>query len=118
MSELRRRRGGQGKEKNRHSSHANGSTKGQQTEHRTEGGVNCVSLANFLVGATIALLVGVKYALYVRELHENDMWFSNIGVSSLFYYYFCAECAHQFFWLPSTCILKSAVFPLVHENRR
>ena len=97
MSELRRRRGGQGKEKNRHSFHANGSTKGQQTEHRTEGGVSWFSLANFLLGATIALLVGVKYALYVRELHENDMWFSNIGVSSLFYYYyFCAECVHQF----------------------
>jgi len=88
MSELRRRRGGQGKDKNRHSFHANGSTKSQQTELRTEGGVSWFNLANFLVGATAALIVGVKYALYVRELHENDMWFSNIGVSSLFGYYF------------------------------
>lgn len=87
MSELRRRRRGQGKDKNRHSFHANGSTKGQQTEHTKEGGVHWFSLANFLVGATVALIVGVKYALYVRELHENDMWFSNIGVSSRFYYY-------------------------------
>ena len=94
MSELRRRRGGQGKEKNRHSFHANGSTKGQQIEDRTEDGVNWFSLVNFLVGATIASLVGAKYALYVRELHENDMWFSNIGVSSLFYYCFlCSMCA-------------------------
>ena len=88
MSELRRRRGGPGKDKNRHSFHANGSTKGQQIEHRAEGEVSWFSLANFLVGATVALLVGVKYALYVRELHENDMWFSNIGVSTLFGYYF------------------------------
>ena len=105
MSELRRRRGGQGKEKHRH---ANGSTKGQQTELRTEGGVIWFSLANFLVGATIALLVGVKYALYVRELHENDMWFSNIGVSSLFYYYFCAECVQGFFGYLVHVFLKSA----------
>lgn len=88
MSELRKRRGGPGKDKNRHSFHANGSTKGQQTEHSNEGGVYWFSYANFLVGATVALIVGVKYALYVRELHENDMWFSNIGVSSRFDYYF------------------------------
>ena len=96
MSELRKRRGGQGKDKNRHSFHANGSTKGQQTEHTKEGGVCSFSLANFLVGTAVALLVGVKYALYVRELHENDMWFSNIGVSSLYCYYFYAECVHHF----------------------
>ena len=88
MSELRRRRGGQGKDKNRNSSHANGSTKSQQTELGTESQVPWFNLANFLLGATVALIVGAKYALYVRELHENDMWFSNIGVSSLFGYYF------------------------------
>ena len=39
------------------------------------------SCGNFLLGSIIALIVGTKYALYVRELHENDMWFSDIGVS-------------------------------------
>ena len=82
MSELRRRRAGPGKEKNRPSFHANGSSKSQQAEQRLEG-VSWYSYANFIVGATVALIVGIKYALYVRELHENDMWFSNIGVSSL-----------------------------------
>lgn len=33
------------------------------------------------IALSIALSVGYKYALYVKELHENDMWFSNIGVS-------------------------------------
>ena len=45
------------------------------------GGVSFLSLANLFLGATIAVVVGVKYAFYIRELHENDMWFSNIGVS-------------------------------------
>jgi len=105
MSELRRRRGGPGKDKNRHSFHANGSTKGQQNEHKIESGVHWLSLTNFLVGATVALLVGVKYALYVRELHENDMWFSNINVSTLFEYYFYYYCMLNVCRFP--CALKS-----------
>lgn len=36
---------------------------------------------NILVGAVLALFVGVAYSLYARQIHENDMWFSNIGVS-------------------------------------
>lgn len=85
MSEVRRRRAGPGKDKNRHASHANGSTKGHITELQSkEARDQWFSYASFFVGAAVALIVGVKYALYVRELHENDMWFSNIGVSSLF----------------------------------
>ncbi|XP_020618146.1 probable C-mannosyltransferase DPY19L3 [Orbicella faveolata] len=119
MSELRRRRGGQGKDKNRHSFHSNGSTKGQQTEHTKEGGVHWFSLANFLVGATVALIVGVKYALYVRELHENDMWFSNIGQiereisfrteSGLYFSYY-----KQIVLAPS---LFQGIYDVMHDNR-
>lgn len=84
MSELRRRKAGPAKDRNRHSSHANGSSKGGDpaTELHGKEGWSWFSYGNLLLGAVIALAVGVKYALYVRELHENDMWFSNIGVSS------------------------------------
>ncbi|KAJ7337819.1 hypothetical protein OS493_007977 [Desmophyllum pertusum] len=119
MSELRRRRAGPGKEKNRH---ANGRTKAdqQQTESRKEG-VSYIwfSYANLLVGATIALIVGVKYALYVRELHENDMWFSNIGQiereisfrteSGLYFSYY-----KQIVLAPS---LFQGIYDVMHDNR-
>ena len=83
MSELRRRKAGSGKDKNRPSgSHANERAReGQQKCERKLDQVSWFTYANFIIGVTIALIVGVKYALYVRELHENDMWFSNIGVS-------------------------------------
>lgn len=84
MSELRRRKGGPAKDRNRNSSHANGSSKsGRSAEEllAQERRRYWWSHGSFLLGAVVALIVGVKYALYVRELHENDMWFSNIGVS-------------------------------------
>lgn len=84
MSELRRRKGGQAKDRNRNSSHANGSSKSGRSAEELLGqerGRYWWSHGSFLLGAVVALIVGVKYALYVRELHENDMWFSNIGVS-------------------------------------
>lgn len=80
MSELRRRKAGPRKDKNWPSApHANDSSKGQlKSERKPEQGVwyTCV---NYIFGATVAVIVGLRYALYVRELHENDMWFSNIG---------------------------------------
>ena len=33
-----------------------------------------------LIGFGIALYLGYRYAVYSKELHENDMWFSNIKV--------------------------------------
>ena len=33
-----------------------------------------------LVGIGISLYLGYKYAWYSKQLHENDMWFSNIKV--------------------------------------
>lgn len=82
MSELRRRKGGPAKDRNRNSSHANGSSKSGRspTGLPEDKRLFWFGYCNFLLGAIIALIVGVKYALYVRELHENDMWFSNIGV--------------------------------------
>ena len=36
---------------------------------------------NILLGVSASFYIGYRYALYMKELHENDMWFSNIGVS-------------------------------------
>ena len=34
-----------------------------------------------LFGLTVAGLVGYRYAVFIKLLHENDMWFSEISVS-------------------------------------
>ena len=85
MSELRKRKGVPLKDRNRNSSHANGGSKSVRVAAKLvpdeNGGPSWTSYGNFLLGSVIALIVGTKYALYVRELHENDMWFSNIRVS-------------------------------------
>ena len=85
MSELRKRKGVPLRDRNRNSSHANGGSKSVRAAAKLvpdeNGGPSWTSCGNFLLGSVIALIVGTKYALYVRELHENDMWFSNIGVS-------------------------------------
>ena len=87
MSELRKRKGVPLKDRNRNSSHANGGSKSARAAAKLvpdeNGGPSWTSCGNFLLGSVIALIVGTKYALYVRELHENDMWFSNIGVSNV-----------------------------------
>jgi len=86
MSELRKRKSVPLKDRNRNSSHANGGSKSVRAAAKVpdeNGGPSWTSCGNFLLGSIIALIVGTKYALYVRELHENDMWFSNIGVSKV-----------------------------------
>ena len=87
MSELRKRKGVPLRDRNRNSSHANGGSKSVRAAAKLvpdeNGGPSWTSCGNFLLGSVIALIVGTKYALYVRELHENDMWFSNIGVSKV-----------------------------------
>ena len=86
MSELRKRKGIPLKDRNRNSSYANGGSKSVRAAAKApdeNGGPSWTSCGNFLLGSVIALIVGTKYALYVRELHENDMWFSNIGVSKV-----------------------------------
>lgn len=86
MSELRKRKGVPLKDRNRNSSHANSGSKSVRADAKApdeNGGPSWTNYGNFLLGSIIALIVGTKYALYVRELHENDMWFSNIGVSKV-----------------------------------
>ena len=81
MSELRKRKTAPTKEKKKQFQ-ANGSAKisSSRTTSSAKEAVCWYSVGNIFLGTIIALIVGVKYALYVRELHENNMWFSNIGV--------------------------------------
>lgn len=59
-----------------------------QAKQDESKGLSPLSVANLILGASIAFAVGVRYAFYIHELHENDMWFSNIGVS-IYRYYTC-----------------------------
>jgi hypothetical protein len=36
---------------------------------------------NILLGTCFALYIGYRYSGYMKQLHENDMWFSNIQAS-------------------------------------
>ncbi|XP_048578041.1 probable C-mannosyltransferase DPY19L3 [Nematostella vectensis] len=76
MSELRRR-------KLKSSSHLKEKPKNGVGNSSIPVGVESrtpwLQLVTVLVGFSVACYVGYKYALYVKELHENDMWFSNIG---------------------------------------
>lgn len=77
MSEIRRRKvGAQNgvKEKSQKSEVVDSSKS-------TDQHFSWVLVGEVVIALSIAFLVGYKYALYAKELHENDMWFSNIGVS-------------------------------------
>ena len=40
---------------------------------------------NILIGTCCAVYIGYRYAGYMKQLHENDMWFSNIQVCLLYH---------------------------------
>lgn len=40
---------------------------------------------NIFSGTCFALYIGYRYAGYMKQLHENDMWFSNIEARLLFW---------------------------------
>lgn len=80
MSDLRRRKVGSQngvKEKARNSKELISDT----STSPSEDSWTWLLVVEVVVALAIAVIVGYKYALYAKELHENDMWFSNIGVS-------------------------------------
>lgn len=81
MSELRKRKATPTKDKTKQFQ-ANGSAKirSSRITPSPKETVCWYNVANIFLGTIIAVIVGVKYALYVRELHENNLWFSNIRV--------------------------------------
>lgn len=40
-----------------------------------------LTYANSMVGFIIMLLAAYKWSTYLAQLHENELWFSNIKVS-------------------------------------
>lgn len=77
MSELRRRR--VGSQQNGTNTKANDKNV-TSTLPQSNGGWSLLVIIEVVFALLVALAVGYKYALYAKELHENDMWFSNIGV--------------------------------------
>lgn len=78
-----------------------------------------LNFLNILFGVVVAIIVGVKYALYARQIHENDMWFSNIGQiereisfrteSGLYFNYY-----KNFVLAPS---VSKGFYDLMHDNK-
>uniref|UniRef100_A0A7M5WW22 C-mannosyltransferase DPY19L3 n=1 Tax=Clytia hemisphaerica TaxID=252671 RepID=A0A7M5WW22_9CNID len=72
-----------------------------------------------IVGLGIALYLGYRYAIYSKEIHENEMWFSNIKQvereisfrteSGLYFSYY-----KQLVLAPS---LSQGLYELTHDNR-
>lgn len=79
MTELRRRKLGKDKHvqsKNHpHTLHLK-----EVAENRDRILWSVLSWLNLIFGIVLAFYIGFKYAKYTRDLHENDMWFSNIKV--------------------------------------
>ena len=79
MTELRRRKLGKDKHvqsKNHpHTLHLK-----EVAENRDRILWNVLSWLNLIFGIVLAFYIGFRYAKYTRDLHENDMWFSNIKV--------------------------------------
>lgn len=80
MSEIRRRKIGAQNNNHKKENDKSDSTK-INTVECGEGNYNLLAVFEVVFGLLIAVIVGYRYALYIKELHENDMWFSNIGVS-------------------------------------
>lgn len=99
MSELRKRKAAPTKDKTKQFQ-ANGSSKinSSRITPSPKETVCWYNVANIFLGTIIAVIVGVKYALYVRELHENNLWFSNIRVrvklddTCFFFLFFFCKC--------------------------
>lgn len=81
MSEVRRRKIGTQNNNHKKENGKSDSTKINSLECKQGSYINLAVVLEVVFGLVIAIAVGYKYALYIKELHENDMWFSNIGVS-------------------------------------
>lgn len=79
MTEVRRRKGGRHKTS---TTQRNGFTKGgsSQREVFTILGFTVQQFGLNACGVLLCLYIGFKHAWYMRQIHENNMWFSNIKV--------------------------------------
>ena len=44
-----------------------------------------------IIGVGLACLIGYSYSNYLRLLHENNLWFSQIQVSFIYFKIFCSK---------------------------
>ena len=83
MSDLRKRRGKAKPEPAQKRVGVTLRAKGEVTDPKTE---NALKWINIFLGVGVAVYLGSYYASYAKLLHENDMWFSNIGVRIVHYF--------------------------------
>lgn len=102
---------------------SNGSASEQEEDTQTKEETSHI-LSNFLCfinvsfGVTLMIVIGYKYATYIKELHEKDMWFSEITEvereisfrteSGLYYSYY-----KQLVSAPS---IAQGLYDLTHDN--
>jgi len=116
MSDLRKRRGKAKPEPAQKRVGVTLRAKGEVTDPKTE---NALKWINIFLGVGVAVYLGSYYASYAKLLHENDMWFSNIGQvereisfrteSGLYFSYF-----KQMVLAPS---ITQGLYELSHDNR-
>jgi len=68
-------------------------------------------MCHFLFGMAVACFIGYRYSSFVKLLHENDMWFSEISVSL-----FCGAKNNALPRTHSTCMHVQSRAPLTHEH--
>lgn len=86
MAEIRRRKGGKNKGGGGgYKSYAMKYTNGLKSEKHEAYFVLGMSLQDAIVmaiGIGMGLYMGYRHGLYMNQLHENNLWFSNIKVTS------------------------------------
>ena len=81
MQEVRRRRQKHGKPKNKEPFDAQKSKADAVTEASVKPYGLLWTIPYISFGLAVATFLGYRYASFVKLLHENDMWFSEISVS-------------------------------------
>ena len=88
MSEIRRRKQKTKKDEGRNSTKDDKSNGIDSLVQNTENSSTTVWFYfNIIIGACVAVYIGYRYAGYMKQLHENDMWFSNIQAGFLKKFY-------------------------------
>jgi hypothetical protein len=83
MSEIRRRKQrGKTDEAQLKTQDASGACNGDRAQGESSQKYSSIWIYfNIFLGTFLALYIGYRYAGYMKQLHENDMWFSNIQAS-------------------------------------
>lgn len=47
-------------------------------ENKVQTDYNCMSIFTFIIGICLLYFISVKYSAYLKLLHENKLWFTNL----------------------------------------